>query len=96
MATTEEQETIITQNRSDDFVSVYTSNGFDLAYFDKRPEFVLVREWFDPDSGERDSAEFHIPRELVNIRKIVKAKRAPMTPAQLAALAKGRDNAQKS
>ena len=72
MATLEEQETIITQNRSDDYVSVYTSNTHDLAYFSKPPAFKLVKEWFDAETGEIEAAEFHLPKTRANVRKIVK------------------------
>lgn len=32
MATLEEQETIISQNRADDYVSIWTFNTHDIAY----------------------------------------------------------------
>ncbi len=72
MATLEEQETIITQNRADDFVSVYTSNTHDIRYFKKHKAFTLVEEWFDPETGEAVAASFTLPAERSNIRKIVK------------------------
>lgn len=75
MATLEEQETIITQNRLDDFVSVYTSNPFDIRYFKSREEFTLVEEWLDADTGEVEAAAFSLPKERANIRKIVKSTR---------------------
>ena len=75
MATLEEQETIITQNRADSVVSVYTSNTHDIRYFKSRKEFTLVEEWFDPETGEVEAASFTLPKERANIRKIVKNTR---------------------
>lgn len=72
MASMEEQETIITQNRADDTVSIYTSNTHDIRYFKSRKEFTLVREWFDAETGEIEAASFTLPKERANIRKIVK------------------------
>lgn len=72
MATLEEQETIITQNRADSVVSVYTSNTHDIRYFKSRKEFTLIEEWFDPETGEIEAASFTLPKERANIRKIVK------------------------
>lgn len=72
MATLEEQETIITQNRADSVVSVYTSNTHDIRYFKSRKEFTLIEEWFDHETGEIEAASFTLPRERANIRKIVK------------------------
>lgn len=70
MPTLEEQETIITQNRADDFVSIWTSNTHDIAYFRKAKGFELVKE--DTYEGEVISAEFRLPKEKVNLRKILK------------------------
>lgn len=75
MATLEEQETIITQNRADSVVSVYTSNTHDIRYFKSRKEFELVEEWFDAETGEIEAASFTLPKERANIRKIVKNTR---------------------
>lgn len=75
MATLEEQETIITQNRADSVVSVYTSNTHDIRYFKSRKEFTLIEEWFDPETGEVEAASFTLPKERANIRKIVKNTR---------------------
>lgn len=75
MATLEEQETIITQNRTDDTVSIYTSNTHDLRYFKSRKEFTLVQEWFDAETGEVEAASFTLPKDRANIRKIVKSTR---------------------
>lgn len=75
MATLEEQETIITQNRADSVVSVYTSNTHDIRYFKSRKEFTLVEEWFDAETGEVEAASFTLPKERANIRKIVKNTR---------------------
>lgn len=75
MATLEEQETIITQNRVDSVVSVYTSNTHDIRYFKSRKEFTLIEEWFDPETGEVEAASFTLPKERANIRKIVKNTR---------------------
>lgn len=72
MATLEEQETIITQNRVDDFVSIYTSNTHDIRYFKSRKEFTVVEEWFDADTGEIEAVAFTLPKDRANIRKIVK------------------------
>lgn len=72
MATLEEQETIITQNRADSVVSIYTSNTHDIRYFKSRKEFTLVEEWFDLETGEIEAASFTLPKERANIRKIVK------------------------
>lgn len=72
MATLEEQETIITQNRADDYVSIYTSNTHDIRYFKGRKEFTLVEEWFDAETGEVEAASFTLPKDRANIRKIVK------------------------
>lgn len=44
MPTLEEQETIITQNRADDYVSIWTSSTPDIAYFRKTKGFELVKE----------------------------------------------------
>ena len=70
MPTLEEQETIITQNRSDDYVSIWTSSTPDIAYFRKTKGFELVKE--DRYQGEVVSAEFRVHKERVNIRKILK------------------------
>ena len=75
MATLEEQETIITQNRADDTVSIYTSNTHDIRYFKSRKEFTLVQEWFDAETGECEAASFTLPKDRANIRKIVKSTR---------------------
>lgn len=72
MATLEEQETIITQNRADNHVSIYTSNTHDIRYFKGRKEFTLVEEWFDAETGEIEAASFTLPKDRANIRKIVK------------------------
>lgn len=72
MASMEEQETIITQNRADGHVSIYSSNTHDIAYFKKDSRFKLIREWFDAEDGTVEAAEFHIPKESANIRKIAK------------------------
>lgn len=72
MATMEEQETIITQNRADDYVSIYTSNTHDIRYFKGRKEFTLIEEWFDAETGETEAASFTLPKERANIRKIAK------------------------
>lgn len=72
MATLEEQETIITQNRADDYVSIYTSNTHDIRYFKSRKEFTLIKEWFDAETGETEAASFTLPKDRANIRKIVK------------------------
>ena len=81
MATLEEQETIITQNRVDDTVSIYTSNTHDIRYFKNRKEFTLVQEWFDAETGEVEAASFTLPKERANIRKIVK-RESNMTEEQ--------------
>lgn len=70
MPTLEEQETIITQNRADDYVSIWTSSTPDIAYFRKTKGFELVSE--DTYEGEVVSAEFRVPKDRVNIRKILK------------------------
>lgn len=44
MPTLEEQETIITQNRADDYVSIWTSSTPDIAYFRKTKGFELVKD----------------------------------------------------
>lgn len=72
MATLEEQETIISASRTDDYVSIYTSNIHDLAYFRKDARYELVREWHAADTGEIEAAEFRIPQNRANIRKIAK------------------------
>lgn len=81
MATLEEQETIITQNRADDTVSIYTSNTHDIKYFKGRKEFELIEEWFDAETGEIEAASFTLPKERANIRKIVK-RESNMTEEQ--------------
>lgn len=81
MASMEEQETIITQNRADDTVSIYTSNTHDIRYFKSRKEFTLVQEWFDAETGEVEAASFTLPKERANIRKIVK-RESTMTDEQ--------------
>lgn len=70
MPTMEEQETIITQNRADDYVSIWTSNTHDIAYFSKTDGFELVKT--DTYEGETVSAEFHVPKDRANIRKILR------------------------
>lgn len=70
MTTLEEQETIITQSRADDFVNVWTSNTHDIAYFTKTAGFELVKTW--TYEGEIEAAEFHVPKSRANIRKILK------------------------
>jgi len=72
MTTMEEQETIITQNRADDHVSIWTSNTHDIAYFSKTEGFELVKT--DTYEGEVVSAEFRVPKERANIRKLLKRK----------------------
>lgn len=62
MASMEEQETIFTQNRADDTVSIYTSNTYDIRYFKSRKEFTLVQEWFDAETGEVEAAIFTLPK----------------------------------
>lgn len=69
-----EQETIIIAGRADDYVHVYTSNPFDLAYFRKNPEFELMEEHLDGQTGEVTAADFRIPAERANVRKILKRK----------------------
>lgn len=86
MASMEEQETIITQNRADDSVSIYTSNTHDIRYFKSRKEFTLVQEWFDAETGEVEAASFTLPKERANIRKIVKTRKN-LTDEQRQALA---------
>lgn len=70
MPTLEEQETIITQNRADDYVSIWTSSTPDIAYFRRAKGFELVKE--DTYQGEVVSAEFRLPKQKANIRKILK------------------------
>lgn len=70
MPTLEEQETIISQNRADDYISIWTSSTPDIAYFRKAKGFELVKE--DTYQGEVVSAEFRLPKEKANIRKILK------------------------
>lgn len=70
MATLEEQETIIIANRSEDYVSIWTSSTPDIAYFKKAKGFELVKE--TTYNGEIESAEFRVPKERVNVRKILK------------------------
>lgn len=70
MPTMEEQETIITQNRADDYVSIWTSNTHDIAYFTKTDGFELVNT--GTYEGEVVSAEFHLPKSRANVRKILK------------------------
>lgn len=77
-----EQETIITQNRADDYVSIYSSSTPDIAYFNKRDEFTLVQEWRNADTGEIEAAQWALPNDRANIRKIVKTQRAPLTEEQ--------------
>lgn len=86
MASMEEQETIISQNRADDTVNIYTSNTHDIRYFKKTAAFTLVREWFDAETGEVEAASFTLPAERANIRKIVK-RETNLTPEQRQALA---------
>lgn len=70
MATLEEQETIITQTRADDYVSIWTSSTPDIAYFTKTAGFELVKTW--TYEGEIEAAEFRVPKDRANIRKILK------------------------
>lgn len=70
MSTLEEQETIITQNRADDYVSIWTSSTPDIAYFRKTKGFELVKE--DTYQGDVVSAEFRVAKDRANIRKILK------------------------
>ena len=84
MATLEEQETIITQNRADDSVSIYTSNTNDLAYFLKKSDFQLVREYKNADTGELEAAEFRLPKTRANVRKILKRQVSPEQRESLA------------
>lgn len=86
MASMEEQETIITQNRADDAVSIYTSNTHDIRYFKKTAAFTLVQEWLDAETGEVEAASFTLPAERANIRKIVKRENT-MTEEQKRAAA---------
>lgn len=81
MASLEEQETIITQNRADDYVSIYTSNTHDIKFFKSRKVFELVEEWLDAETGEVEAASFSLPKERANIRKIVK-RESNMTEEQ--------------
>ena len=75
MASLEEQETIITQSRADDYVSIYTSNSHDITFFKKDNRYTLVKEWFDPENGEVEAAEFRLHKDKANIRKITKSTR---------------------
>lgn len=70
MTSMEEQETIITQNRADDFVSIWTSNTHDIAYFTSKDGFELIKT--DTYQGDIVSAEFRVPKDRANIRKILK------------------------
>lgn len=70
MATMEKQETIITQTRADDYVSIWTSSTPDIAYFTKTAGFELVKTW--TYEGEIEAAEFRVPKDRANIRKILK------------------------
>lgn len=79
MPSIEEQETIILAGRADDYVSVYTSNTHDLAYFLKHPEFELTEEHRDGITGEVVAADFRIPADRVNYRSILKRKTKPLT-----------------
>ena len=84
MATLEEQETIITQNRADDFISIYTSNTNDLRYFFSKHEFKLVRAYTDVETNETCAAEFRLPKDRANIRKILKRQVSPEQRESLA------------
>lgn len=84
MTTMEEQETIITQNRADDHVSIWTSNTHDIAYFSKTDGFELVKE--DTYEGEVVSAAFRIPNTRANLRRVLKSTRKPMSEERKAAL----------
>lgn len=86
MASMEEQETIITHNRADDTVSIYTSNIHDLRYFKSKSDFTLIREWFDAETGEVEAASFTLPKDRANLRKIVKTRKN-LTDEQRQALA---------
>lgn len=92
MATLEEQETVITQNRADDYVSIWSSNTHDIAHFNGRDEFELVQEWRNED-GELEAASWRLPRDRANIRKLVKAQRGPMSAERVAAMQAGRERA---
>ena len=70
MATLEEQETIISQNRADDYVSIWTSNTHDIAFFTKTSGFELVETW--TFEGVIEAAKFRVPKKRANIRKILK------------------------
>lgn len=84
MTTMEEQETIITQNRADDYVSIWTSNTHDLAYFTKTAGFELQKT--DTRDGEVVSASFRIPNTQANLRRVLKPTRKPMSEERKAAL----------
>lgn len=91
MTTMEEQETIITQNRADDHVSIWTSNTHDIAYFSKTDGFELVKT--DTYEGEVVSAEFRVPKERANVRKILRRTMSDDQKAQAATrLAQYRQN----
>lgn len=70
MTTLEEQETIITQTRADVYVTIWTSSTPDIAYFTKTAGFELVKTW--TYEGEVEAAEFRVPKDRANIRKILK------------------------
>lgn len=91
MTTMEEQETIITQNRADDHVSIWTSNTHDIAYFLKTDSFELVST--DTYEGETVSAEFRLPKSRANVRKILRRTMSESQKAQAATrLAQYRQN----
>lgn len=72
MTTLDEQETIIVASRTSETVDIYTSNTHDLAYYLTNPDYTLVREYRDGITGEVNAAEFTIPAERTNYRKIAK------------------------
>lgn len=74
MTTLDEQETIIVASRTSETVDIYTSNTHDLAYYLTNPDYTLVREYRDGITGEVNAAEFTIPAERTNYRKIAKRK----------------------
>lgn len=84
MTSMEEQETIITQNRADDHVSIWTSNTHDIAYFSKTDGFELVKT--DTYEGAVVSADFRIPNTRANLRRVLKSNRKPMSEERKAAL----------
>ena len=80
MAAMDEQETTITLGRTDNVARIYTSDSRYLNRFRNHPLATEIE-------GGDDWANFTVPANKVNLAKIFKAARKPLTEEQRRAAA---------